>query len=72
MKIKVNRRKLPRPQKVEINVKSSKHGQKFHLCQWCGELFPKSELREETDLGLLCEHCIIAIQSRGEHLTFNR
>ena len=38
------------------------------LCLWCGELFPESELRKEIDLGHLCDHCIMAIHSRGERL----
>ena len=40
----------------------------YHKCQWCGEIFPESDLREEKDLGYLCEHCILAISSRGEDL----
>ena len=38
-------------------------------CKWCGELFSRSELREEVDLGLLCDRCIAGIASRGEELT---
>ena len=38
-------------------------------CQWCGELYPEESLREEVDLGLLCDWCIAAIHSRGESLT---
>jgi len=34
-------------------------------CDWCGEEFERSELRE-TDLGMLCDRCISAIWSRGE------
>lgn len=37
-------------------------------CEWCGEEYPLSELREEKDLGYLCEHCIQAIWSHGEKL----
>lgn len=40
----------------------------WHNCQWCGEIFPEDELREEKDLGYLCEYCISAIESRGEKL----
>ena len=40
----------------------------WHKCEWCGEIFPESDLREEKDLGYLCEHCILAISSRGEDL----
>lgn len=38
------------------------------ICEWCGELFSRSELREEVDLGLLCDRCIAGITSRGEEL----
>lgn len=37
-------------------------------CGWCGEEFEMSELRP-TDLGMLCDHCIGAIRSRGEQVT---
>lgn len=37
-------------------------------CEWCGELFSRSELRKEVDLGLLCDRCIAGIASRGEEL----
>ena len=40
----------------------------LHKCEWCGEMFGESELREEKDLGLLCDHCVLAITSRGEEL----
>ena len=40
----------------------------YHKCQWCGEIYPESDLREEKDLGYLCENCILAISSRGEDL----
>ena len=40
----------------------------LHKCEWCGEMFGESELREEKDLGYLCEHCVLAITSRGEEL----
>ena len=39
-----------------------------HVCQWCGEKFPESELQREADLGLLCARCIKALLSRGEKL----
>ena len=38
------------------------------VCEWCGEEYPISELQREKDLGMLCEHCIQAIESRGEKL----
>ena len=37
-------------------------------CEWCNEVFEKSELRKEADLGYLCNGCIHAISSRGEKL----
>ena len=40
----------------------------LYKCEWCGEMFGESELREEKDLGYLCEHCVLAITSRGEEL----
>lgn len=36
-------------------------------CEWCNEEFDKSEL-VNTDLGMLCDHCILAIHSRGEEV----
>ena len=42
--------------------------EEWHKCAWCGDNFPESDLREEKDLGYLCEHCILAISSRGEDL----
>lgn len=40
------------------------------ICSWCGEIYDKSELKEEENLGLLCDSCIRAIKSRGETLYF--
>ena len=34
-------------------------------CEWCNGTFGVSEL-VKTDLGMLCERCIMAIRSRGE------
>ena len=51
---------------IEITDES---GDAWHLCTWCEELYPESELREEVDLGRLCDRCIAAIHSRGESLT---
>ena len=39
-----------------------------HKCEWCGEWNLESEMKEEADLGWLCERCILAITSRGEEL----
>ena len=38
-----------------------------HKCDWCGEDFDRSEVRQ-TDLGMLCDGCILAIRSRGEEV----
>jgi hypothetical protein len=35
------------------------------VCAWCGEIIDKSDL-SETKLGLVCDTCIRAIESRGE------
>ena len=51
---------------IEITDES---GNAWHLCTWCEDLFPEGELREEVDLGHLCDRCIAAIHSRGESLT---
>lgn len=45
------------------------HWNNWFLCTWCEELFPESELREEAELGRLCDQCIMAIHSRGESLS---
>jgi len=38
------------------------------VCVWCCEVFDRSEVKM-TDLGLLCDHCIEGIRSRGEQVT---
>lgn len=48
---------------------TDENGNAWFLCTWCEELFPESELRKEADLGHLCDHCIMAIHSRGERLS---
>lgn len=48
---------------------TDENGDAWFLCTWCEELFPESELREEADLGHLCDQCIMAIHSRGESLS---
>lgn len=40
------------------------------ICSWCGEIYDKTDLQEELNLGLLCDTCIRAIESRGETLYF--
>ena len=52
----------------EIEI-TDERGEACRLCTWCNDLFPESELREEVDLGHLCDQCIMAIHSRGETLT---
>ena len=36
-------------------------------CDWCKNEMDESEVRR-TDLGMLCDHCITAIRSRGEEV----
>ena len=52
----------------EIEI-TDERGEACRLCTWCNDLFPESELREEVDLGHLCDRCIMAIHSHGEPLT---
>ena len=52
----------------EIEITENGNGENWKLCQWCDELFPESELREEIDLGSLCNRCVAGIASRGEEL----
>lgn len=52
----------------EIEITVGEYNEAWNLCQWCDELFPESELKEEIDLGKLCDHCILGIASRGEKL----
>ena len=40
------------------------------VCTWCGEIFNRYSMREEVDLGWLCDRCVCAIKSRGERLAF--
>ena len=43
--------------------------EEVHKCEWCEEDdFDSSDLFK-TDLGVLCQHCIDAIRSRGERIT---
>jgi len=53
---------------IEILLPHSRYYEECHLCNWCNELFTDSELREEADLGHLCDQCIQAIHSHGEPL----
>ena len=55
-------------EKREIEILDKNYEEHF-LCIWCEDLFPKSELRKEVNMGYLCNTCIQAINSRGERLT---
>ena len=52
----------------EIEILDQNFEEHF-LCVWCEDLFPKSELRKEVNMGYLCDTCIQAIHSRGERVT---
>ena len=54
---------------IEIELEHAGYSETCHLCTWCEDLYPESELREEVDLGHLCDRCIAAISSRGEPRT---
>lgn len=56
-------------QKPEAEILDS-NSEQCKLCAWCEELYPESELQEEASIGLLCDYCIQAIESRGEKLKF--
>lgn len=49
----------------EVNTEDIGVADEPTLCIWCEEAFDDSELRK-TDIGMLCDHCIAAIRSRGE------
>lgn len=51
----------------EIEILDKSYNE-FALCGWCDSLEEKRGMREERDLGFLCEHCILALQSRGEEM----
>lgn len=42
----------------------------YERCEWCNEIYPKSELKKEKDLGYLCNRCIKGLESREGPLTF--
>ena len=56
---------------IEIKERETEETEEWLKCEWCGETFPESELREEVDLGHLCRRCILDLQSRGETLYLN-
>lgn len=36
-------------------------------CRWCGEFFDEEDLKIEMNMGPLCDNCVAALESRGEH-----
>ena len=52
----------------EVEVTQAGNFETWKLCRGCDELFPESELREEKDMGNLCDQCINGFTSRGEEL----
>ena len=55
----------------EINPRDIGIGTDYMKCEWCGEWYQESELKE-TDHGFLCDHCIEAIRSHGEDIEFEQ
>ena len=41
------------------------------LCAWCGDRFPKSEMKKEKKFGWLCNHCARGLESREGKLDFD-
>ena len=39
-----------------------------HKCEWCGDWDFESEMKEEAEVGWLCQHCILYLKSHGETL----
>lgn len=52
---------------IKIEMMDSPYDE-CHLCTWCQTLYPEDELREEQNVGYLCDWCIQGILSHGEHL----
>lgn len=63
-------KELPADMSVDSLVEEMEENEDTVECKWCNELFDKSEVRYEVDMGYLCDHCVEAIKSRGETLTF--
>ena len=61
---------IPADMTIEALVEEMEENEDTVECKWCHELFDKSEVRYEVDLGYLCDQCSAAIKSRGETLTF--
>lgn len=55
--------------KAERNQATDERGEAYAKCHWCEELYSISEMREEKDMGYLCDRCIHGILSHGEQLT---
>lgn len=64
------RKPIPADMTIEALVEAMEENEDTVECKWCNELFDKSEVRYEVDLGYLCPRCEAAIKSRGEELTF--
>lgn len=64
------RKPVPANMTVEALVEEMEENEDTVECKWCNELFDKSEVHYEVDLGYLCPQCEAAIKSRGETLTF--
>lgn len=69
-KASVSRKPIPEGMTIEQLVEEMEENEDTVECKWCHELFDKSEVRYEVDLGYLCDQCTAAIKSRGETLTF--
>ena len=52
----------------KIEITHGEFAEAWSLCQWCNNLFPESELKNEHDLGNLCRQCVSATSSRGEEV----
>jgi ribosomal protein L37E len=63
-------KELPADMSVDALVEEMEENEDAVECKWCNELFDKSEVRYEVDMGYLCDRCAEAIKSRGETLTF--
>lgn len=51
----------------EIEILDQNYNE-YAICGWCNSFEEKRGMREERDLGLICEHCILALHSRGEEM----
>jgi hypothetical protein len=53
----------------ERNQVSDEKGDSYAKCAWCEDLYPISEMKEEKEMGYLCDWCVQGILSHGEQLT---